>query len=479
MNRIMHTIAAVFACICISAAGAAAGETYCKQLSEAGGEQGLTQKLHSKLDLLSLDELRDTAGTLLLKETEYERFDRMLTYLEKRKRSRDILEPLYAKLLLEITGAPFRIRIFRSLVSIMPERARPFLEAELDWRESDIHRYLLPLYASYGDAASVERIARFLDRDDTAAAAVEAMAAAGHRAAVPVLIKNLHRCSGELQIQTAQALKSITGYEFGTRADVWELWWKKYGTYFRVKRFLKDFRKLHAVKDYAPVDQSLFSFFLESVRDDSLCAWRPYMDADEYIQQIITQPRTWRGAVFILKGTIRDRTEIPEKACTLAHIVLRRYPLCNLFICGSVPSEGEHGIFRAVFYKLRRGPYSDQPLLLFIGRQTDIRDPGSDEISRMIRRFASKDPEVRKRLRKQMAAKGMKAVPYLINAVRNCRDSVVRSTALIMLAEIAPEQSLPLIEECIVSDDILIRACAETALSNIFNNSGKRKHINE
>jgi hypothetical protein len=452
----------------------AGGEAFAERAEgeqSAAGEliqKGLTPETEALLCSLSRQSLRSAAREYLLREKEYTRFDRVLTFLERQDFGIDVLRLVYPKLLLERQERKFRIRIFRSIVRILPEMARDFLEAELDRRDSKILDEILMLYSRYRDQGAVKRAVEFLFRDDTVYAAVEALGKMGGRDSIPHLIRKMGDTGSELRQNIGFALAAITGYEFGSRKDVWSLWWKKYGEDFEVKRFLRDFRKVHAVRDYVPFDMSLVSFFLESVRDEAVGDWEPALNADSYIQRIIANPRAWRGVLFVLRGQIKECEKIPEERCSLVRIVLSRYPLCHMITPAPVSREGEHGVFRAVFYKLRRGMHSKQPLLIFVGRQ--MRPQGSSEevIRQLIRDFGSRDHDVRKTSREKILAERKQAVPHLIQVITADTDPVIKSTALLVLAEIDPERSLPFIEIYIVSDNILLQACAEMALADIF-----------
>lgn len=430
---------------------------------------GINDEIKVHLNGMGLNSLSSLTCSYLKEEKNPEHFNGYMDFLGGSISGREVLKQVYSRLLIDIQESSSRVRILRSIVDVLGDKGKVFLISELENNDPAVVKGILTLLPRYRSPETNKVIKRFLKKKEMRAEAVKALGAIGLRENIPVLIDLLEKWgSGKAKGAVAESLKQITGYDFGTRYTVWEIWWNKYGSSFEEKRLLRDFRIVGNVEDYSPIVTEYFDYFFSSLSSFDKDSLYSDLKAEDYIVRIIRSPETWRGVLFSLTGEVARVEEVAEKNCYIISLRLAPYPLCQVIVPDSPPVTGVRSEFSAVFYKLSGEPRHAQPVVLFVGRTKSFFIKAGTQIEHLIERFRNSDIAIRNKAQEEIIAFEEDAVPYLIKAIQENKDIHVRAISLIVLAEIDPDTALPFIEEYLVSDHQLLKSCAEMTLEKIF-----------
>ncbi len=438
---------------------------------------GLSEADAAQLKQLGLKDLRELTVMYLSDEEDPARFDLYLRNMEEWEYGRQLLAGLYPRLFLGVDTPKLRLRLCRSVVETTPEKGEPFLAAELESASEEFKPDILRMFGSYRSEPAFKAVLSYLDASsDTGTAAAEVLGKMGGKEAVPYLIGILRKVGRVKQKKAAaESLREITGYDFGTRHNVWEIWWTKYGKFFEKKRFLRDFRVLNAVEDYKELNREYFTYFFDGIKGKDLASVSDKLSAEAYSGNIIGEPAKYRGVLFSVSGKPVSVETVPEAGCYIVTLTMSTYPFCQI-ICEGTPPLVKPEVYNAVFYKLRGDSANRKPVMVFVGAaDAPAGKPEKEEAVLLIRTCALGKPAEQKEARRKLLDKGKSSVPALKEAVNGESDPVCRATALLILADIDPGEAFPLIEASLTSSEPLLRSSAELILEKLLQEKGENK----
>ncbi|MFH1707985.1 MAG: hypothetical protein ABIF71_08705 [Planctomycetota bacterium] len=456
--------------------GEGADERYGRLVEELAWE-GLTARTAAGIAGLGTAAIEEVVGGWLEVETDPARCRAVLGGIEMVHGP--ALVPLFARFLHRVTDPAIRLGVLETCLRVAPGRARDFLRAELESGMAD-RAGVIDLLARFADAAAVAAIKPWLADPVVGPAAAASLGATGRREAIPELIAILKNPPGAShKAAAAAALEQIAGFAFGPRAVVWSEWWRQQGPDFEVRRAIHDFRTVAAIADRAPTPPGVFRSFADAAAALPAAAVPAGLPAGPRLADIINRPAAWRGVLFTVTGVAECIVPVSGEGWTIVALDLEVYPRVQMIIPATapMPAAGTRASFRAVFYKLAGEPDEPQPAVVFIGRPVDggAAADTEDGTARAIAELAGISPDARSAARKRLTESGATALPALKQAVRGAADPVVRATVLLIIADIAGEEAVPLLEEHLAGDDPLMTACARLALDQVLERAAARR----
>ena len=468
-------IGVYFCMVCFSTGYA---ETNTVSFAEKLLQEGLNEENSQILLTQTVPEIIEITHSYLCIEKDLIRTDTYLRTIEGVISDQGVWLGLYSRLLKDITYPSTRLSVLESIARTIPEKGRPILENELSIMDAPLKCRIIEIIASYNDTRAVALIIPLLKNSDCSITAIRALAQIADASSVPVLIPLVKSSNRKVRRIASMALHTITGYDFGGSYNLWSLWWKQYGASFLHKRLLRDFRKVHAVRDYSPIQKELWKYFVSEINRIDIANMTSSYEIDTVLNDIMKNPNGWRGVVCSLTGIVQTVEDLPEAGVQICNLVVQTYPFCQIIVPHGTVKKNERMRFNAVFYKIHGQTHDSKPAILFVGKPITVSVPRSKNIiGKLIELLGSPDDQKRQNAYSRLLKMKDQAVPALTVAAQSNTQSLIRSSALLILARLDITKALPLIEEAFMSTDPLVRASAGMALESAFDENELQKNI--